>query len=244
VSKSTALRAAYLTSELPSEKLVQIPYAVDSKLYVPATADRRSMLREQLGLPTRGVLVLFVGGMTERKGIHYLVDAFNRIMPLGGNAHLIILGPSEKYDPDYVRSLHQQARSGPTPEQIHFIDKLADNVHEYMAASDVFVLPSSREGLPISVLEAMSTGLAVVASNIPEISGDQIRSGEHGLLVPYGDMPALASSLTDLCQDSSLRRSLGEAARARILAEFSPEVVDPQYQALYRKLLAPDDRGP
>jgi glycosyltransferase involved in cell wall biosynthesis len=111
-----------------------------------------------------------------------------------------------------------------------------------MRACDVFVLPSVREGLPIAVLEAMASGLAVIASDIPEIAGSQITDGEEGLLFPTGDVEALHSRMGELVRNQSTRQSLASAARLRAEQEFSTVVVDRQYLTLYHELLRSHDR--
>lgn len=93
-----------------------------------------------------------------------------------------------------------------------------------MAAADIFVLPSSFEGLPMSVVEAMLCGLPVVAS---DISGprEQVVAGRTGLLVPPGDVRALARALGALARDAALRQRMGQAGRRRACACYTQAMV-------------------
>jgi len=111
------------------------------------------------------------------------------------------------------------------------------NVRERLAAADVFVLSSSQEGLPLSVLEAMAAGLPVVATavgGIPEL----VVHGETGLLVPRRDVESLSAALARLIADPALRRRLGAAGRARAEAVFDLPSFRRAHLTLYRRELA------
>ena len=98
------------------------------------------------------------------------------------------------------------------------------DVAAVLAAADVFVLPSHFEGLPMSVIEAMLTGLPVVATDIRG-PREQVVDGETGLLVPAGSVERLAAALGRLVGDAGLRARMGEAGRRRALALFDERVV-------------------
>jgi glycosyltransferase involved in cell wall biosynthesis len=111
------------------------------------------------------------------------------------------------------------------------------DVPSLLARSDVFVLASRSEGLPLSILEAMAAGLPVVASSVggvPELVVD----GETGLLVPAGDPERLAGAVGRLLADAALRRRLGEAGRARVREHFDSDSVRRAHLDLYRRELA------
>jgi glycosyltransferase involved in cell wall biosynthesis len=94
------------------------------------------------------------------------------------------------------------------------------DVHAVLAAADIFVLPSYFEGLPMSVIEAMLTGLPVVASDIAG-PREQVVDGETGFLVTVRKAEPLGAALRQLVQDPDLRRRMGDAGRARALDRFS-----------------------
>lgn len=237
VAKSGALRAAYLESGMPESRLEQIPYAVDTVRYRPPGAEEKTALRRKLGIHESKVQVLFVGGLTPRKGVHYLVEAFARL-PRDLSVGLVLAGPDYKYDSNYGRTLRRRISEAGLEECVLFETRVVPNVEDYMRACDIFVLPSEREGLPISIIEAMSCGMAVVASDIPEIAESQITHGEEGYLFPVGNVDELAALCQRLVLQPHERDRVGAAARSRVERDFALTVVDRQYRRLYGELLA------
>jgi len=236
VAKSEALSEAYLEAGLPEERLVRIPYPVDTRVYRKATPDEKAELRTRLEMNDRLVQVLFVGGLTSRKGVHWLIEAFADL-PTELSVGLVLVGPDYKYDQEYSRGLRSAVKEAGLSERVTFVTGVADNVEQYMRACDVFVLPSVREGLPISILEAMSCSLPIVASDIPEIARSQVADGVEGYLFPVGDVGKLRSALRRLVEDPEARARMGDAARSRVAIEFSADVVDGYYRLLYGDLL-------
>ena len=175
-------------------------------------------------------LVTFTGKLCEQKGVFELLQsavglrrAFPQLrMELAGNGDL---DEVERY----VNSMG-----------------LASNVRlhgwigrrrraELLARASIFVLPSHAEGLPVSLLEAMAAGCAVVATTVGGIP-DVVQDGFNGLLVPPGDSRALEAALAKLLADPELAREMGRAARATIASRFTPERTVAQVEELYSEL--------
>ena len=120
-------------------------------------------------------------------------------------------------------------------KHIHFLGNRHD-VSDLLAASDVFVLPSLWEGLSMALLEAMASGLPIVAS---KVSGtvQAILPNETGLLIPPGDVQRLTEAIEQMLDDPVRAQAMGAAARRRVEAEFSAEKQADDHIALYRRLL-------
>jgi glycosyltransferase involved in cell wall biosynthesis len=121
-------------------------------------------------------------------------------------------------------------------DRIHFLGSRSD-VADLLAASDLFVLPSLWEGLSMALLEAMATGLPIVAS---EVSGtvQAIVPGQHGLLIPPGETQAIVDAVRQMLSDPDRARAMGEAAKQRVQAEFSAQKQADEHLALYYRTLA------
>jgi len=117
---------------------------------------------------------------------------------------------------------------------VRFAGKVS-NVKEYYDMSDIFVLPSISEGLSNALLEAMSSGMAVVASNVGG-NKEIIEDKKNGLLFEVGDKQDLAEKLSVLCNDKSLREELGVNARNKILKDYSIDIVTEKYIRLYNEI--------
>jgi glycosyltransferase involved in cell wall biosynthesis len=112
-----------------------------------------------------------------------------------------------------------------------------DDMHNVLAAFDIFVMPSHFEGFGIVLVEAMATGAAVIASaasNLPEL----VQDGVEGLLVPVRDAAALAAAIISLCSDRELRETMARAARERARRDFSLDRMLGEYEALLQEIVA------
>ena len=183
------------------------------RFYPPEPDDaRRSELRAALGAPAGAVVIMMIGRLVAEKGYLELFEAMSRV-----GAVLWVVG--ERLESDR-RSAVEAAVAGleEHPElakHIRFLGYRRD-VPELLRAADIFTLPSHREGMPRSIIEAMMTGLPVVATDIRG-SREEVVPGETGLLVPVGDSEVLAEALGRLVGDAALRRRLGRAGRVRAL---------------------------
>lgn len=202
---------------------------VDTKRFVPS-AETRQRVRRELGIAQDARVILFVGRLNLDKGMRELAAAFGSLIDSHLNTELLLVGTEEDVSFREMLDLCPSARG----HMRHLSFTAAPE--RYMAAADVFCLPSYREGFGMTIIEAAACGLPCVASRIYGIT-DAVADGETGLLVPPGDVPALGQSLNRLVCDDSLRRQMGNAARVRILRLFRSEKVTGEMVQLYNSLL-------
>lgn len=236
VSKSEVITGIFEKSEIPMDKVVQIPYSVDTDIFRPLEYNEKRNLRKRLGVWEEGEIILFVGGINIRKGVHLLVDAFISVEKDFPGVKLLIVGPTYKYDQKYISDIKEKIIAAGMDNKILLTEKNVTNVNEYMQCSDVFVLPSKQEGFPISIIEAMSCGLAVIGSDIPEISKAQITNGIDGYVFSTGSHDELAQVLKNLLTDKENILKLGKTAREKVIGNWSTEIVDNSYKKLYESL--------
>jgi glycosyltransferase involved in cell wall biosynthesis len=173
--------------------------------------------------------LIAVGRLKAPKDFLTLIRAF-AALPEGSFEALIVGdGPDRGAVEDEIRRLRLE-------ERVRLVGERSD-VPALLADSDLFVLSSRSEGLPVSVLEAMAAGLPVVASRVGGLA-ELVVDGETGILVPPGDIPALSAALGDLVDDRELRRKLGAAGRARAEAHFDLAAFRRAHVELYEQQLA------
>lgn len=225
----------------PKAESAVIPYGVDSRAFSPDRSDRSDrnrgrIWREKLSIPPEAQVILTVGRMVTKKGYQVLMPLLKRLLTTHPDAHLVMAGSGDR-----LEEFRQVARAW--PDRVHLPGAVyRDTLPDLYRAADLFVLPAVHDpsgnvdGLPNVILEAMASGLPVVAT---EISGIPLAIGheKEGLLVPEGDGEALYQALDRLLKDEGLRRRMGQAGRSRAERKLSWDEVAGQYQQAYERAL-------
>ena len=186
--------------------------------------------RAGLGIADTAIVVLYLGRLTIDKGIPELASAFLVAAQRCANLHLILVGPDE----GGMRVLVAHVIST-VVERVHFVG-LTTEPEVFMAAANFLVLPSYREGFGTSVIEAAACGIPTIGSQIYGLT-DAIVDGETGLLVPVGDVAAMADAMIRLAIDQDFRFALGRQAFARVNRDFRQEVLTDALLAYYESCL-------
>jgi glycosyltransferase involved in cell wall biosynthesis len=215
----------------PAERSRVIPYGVDTGAFSPAP-DRRAIWRQRLGIPEAAPLLLGVGRMATKKGFQVLVVILPALLAEIPDLRVVLAGGGDLLEP-----LQESARDW--SDRVFFPGSvLRDTLPDLYRAADVFVLPAVHDGkgnvdgLPNVILEAMASGLPVVASGISGIPLAVV-DGETGSLVPEGDAGALLGALRLLLMDSASARAMGERGRRKAEAELTWDVVAARYREAY-----------
>jgi sugar transferase (PEP-CTERM/EpsH1 system associated) len=218
---------------IPGSKITHICNGVDTGKFKSTGQQKQGVLPDNFS-GTDTIVIGTVGRMEEVKDQVNLANAFIRLVkdqPDNSNKlRLVMIGDGVLHQP--ALSLLEMAGLG----DIVWLPGERDNVPELLGAMDVFVLPSLAEGISNTILEAMATGLPVVATNVGGNS-ELVVDGSTGLLVPRSDPDALAAAIRCYVETPDLRRRHGENARKRCEAEFSITTMVNNYQALYESLL-------
>ncbi len=214
----------------PPERWTVVPGAVEAGRFRPRAGWRVGELAD----PARPV-ILYHGRVDRRKGALDLLDAFAELQrrghPAAGRARLRYsgIGPDSAAVSERVAALGLGERF----ESLGYVSY--DDVPAVYRGADLFASPTYSEGFSNTILEAMSAGLPVVSCRVVGVV-DCLRDGENGLLVPPGDIPALADALARLLDDAPLRRRLAESAFAEANDVYSWPVVARQIAGVYESL--------
>lgn len=210
------------------ERIVRFPNGVDTKRFFPVP--QKAALRSELGIPVDKKIVLYSGRLIDRKGFDLILAAWPQIYTAYPNAHLVVVGGGPE---ESVLALKQlAAKTG--ENTITYIGPVS-NVAPYLAASDIYLFPSRREGLPNALLEAMACGCACVSSDIGGCV-DLIIPEKTGILFPSGDAGQLAASTLRFLNDETLAQNLGKAAHDLIKSEYELHSVIGRLISIYHSL--------
>ena len=220
----------------PAERSRVIPYGVDVTAFSPESG-RRRIWRERLGIPNAAPLLLGVGRMATKKGFQVLLEVLPELLAAVPEAHVVLAGGGDLWDRFAAIAAQWPGRvllPGPV---------LRDTLPDLYRAADLFVLPAVHDakgnvdGLPNVILEAMASGLPVVASGISGIPL-AVEDGETGLLVPERDPEGLLRALRSLLADRERARALGERGRRKTERELTWDAVAARYREGYETALS------
>ncbi len=230
IATTEQIKRELIDCGVAEERIVLIPNGVDTERFTPSTRDDKRILREKLGIRA-GPACLFVGRLIRRKGIDVLLRAWKEVMRDITDATLFIVGGGEEKE-----TLQRLSESLRISTGVSFLGHIGPaEVVEYYKISDLFAFPSRGEGMPNAILEAMSSGLPVIATAIGGIV-DMITDGGNGRLVPADDHGALAASIKEVLPRGG--DILGREGRRTVLERFSLGTVTDLHAALYERLIA------
>ncbi len=227
IAVSDDVRSALLAYFGPVDEKISVIYnSVDVRRY-QRSVDKQA-IRHALGLPQDAAVMAVVATFKRQKGHPYLIEALPPVITRFPNLHVLFIGDGEERE-----TLKAQVAAAGVDAHVHFLGFRQD-IPDLLAASDFFVLPSLWEGLPMALIEAMASGLPVIAT---AVSGSKqvVVDGESGLLVAPGKADELTEAILRLMSDPGLAQRLAQAAPARVAARFGARKQADDHIALYTR---------
>jgi sugar transferase (PEP-CTERM/EpsH1 system associated) len=233
----------WLTNEcrVKADKIVYIPNGVDTQRFHPLeeTAPEGVTnidvcppsvqdLRRRLGLPPDAVLIGSVGRLDPVKDFSTLLNSFANLLPEFPASHLALVG-----DGPLRGQLKEQAQRLKIDHAVSWLGR-RDDVPALLQCFDIFVQSSLFEGMSNTILEAMATGLPIIASDTGGNS-ELVATGRNGLLFPVGDVPSLTGSIRHYLSDTVSRKMHALESRRRALSQFRMSLMADRYADLYLK---------
>ncbi len=211
------------------ERVTVVPSGVDCDRFRPPTAEDRVQARIALGISYGEFVISAVGALEPRKGHRYLIEAIGALASTAPSVKVkcLIAGHGS------IRgALQREIAQVRCTERIRLLGRI-DDPRELLWASDVFAMPSLKEGLGVAALEAMASALPVVASDVGGLR-EVVESESTGIIVPPANPEAIASAIGRLEQWPALRSQMSAAARARAVENYSMGEMTTRTLALYR----------
>jgi len=224
VCPSEEIKQELLKAGFPENRIAVIPNGVETGTFTPATAEDKKALRKTLHLPADAPVVTYAGRLEPGKGVEILLDAWKSFENAPGvKPLLLIVG-----DGSLETALQEKAKALSTVKFCGW----QENTAQFLRASDVFVLPSLGEGLPNSLIEAMSCGLCCIATHIGGVT-ELITSGANGITVAPGNAGELSAAINSACADHGRALEMGRKARLFAEGKLSLEKIAGEYIRLY-----------
>ena len=221
-------RFANETQRINARKLITIHNGIDSKYTV--SEKRTSGLRKELDIPTDHSVICTITHMEEHKGLAYLLESASLLLQSRNDVSFLIVGEG---------SLKEELRKLcvilKIEKNVIFAGERSD-IPEILSLTDIFVLPSLREGLGLVILEAMACGKPVIATNVggvPEV----VKDGVSGTLVPPKDPEALYSAMKELLDDREKQKTMGSNGKKICDLSFNSKVMMRKIEDLYDSLI-------
>ena len=232
---SNDARESFVRAGVPREKVRTVLNGIITPSDLPDREMCRADVRRELGLPSDALLCLTVGRMTEQKGHKYLLDAIPGTASQVEHPHFLFVGSGPLEHSLKAQAAAHGLYGTDGTDTVHFLQRRSD-VPRLIAASDLFVLPSLFEGLPLVALEAMAGGLPVVGTRVSGTS-EAIEDLVSGVLVSPGSVEELSSALVDLLANPGKARRLGRNALRLQRDRFTAEKMARETAAIYREAM-------
>jgi glycosyltransferase involved in cell wall biosynthesis len=222
------------------QRITVVNSGVDCEHFRPPTSQERADARGALGISDDEIVIAAIGALEQRKGHRYLIEAIGALVRTEKlvKVKCLIAGQGA-----IGALLHNEVALLRRADRIKLIGRV-DDVRELLWASDVFAMPSLKEGLGIAALEAMASALPVIASDVGGLR-EVVEDARTGIIVPPANSDASASAIKRLAGSPELRTQMGTAGRARVVENYSMEQMAARTLALYRECVRKtrDERG-
>jgi glycosyltransferase involved in cell wall biosynthesis len=229
VAISTGVADSLAASGVDRQRVTVVHSGVDCERFRPPTSQERADSRRALNISDTDFVISAVGALEQRKGHRYLIEAIGVLAarPASSKVKCFIVGQGSIH-----KVLQGEIAVSRSLERIKLLGRV-DDPREILWASDVFAMPSLKEGLGVAALEAMASGLPVIASDVGGLR-EVVKDDSSGFVVPPANAGAIAAAIGRLAESAELRSQMGAAARARVVENYSIETMAARTLALYR----------
>ena len=221
-------------NRVAASKMEVIHCFTEMERFAMVTLRATRRIKRQLKVTDDDFVVGCVGDVVERKGQVYLFQALDKIIEAVPNFRLVLVGRFNRKEP-YVKRLRRLVLKNNLMRRVQWVG-LRTNVHEFMSAFDLLVVPSIEEPLGLVALESLAAGTPVVASRtggLPEVVDHE----QSGLLVAPRSADAIANAVIELAQDRKRRIEMGQYGSEKVSTAFEPDRLCRQVEGVYRKLV-------
>lgn len=235
LSISSVIRDEYLVCGVPSARIAAIPNGIDTARFAPVGAGERQALRQRLSLP-EGRLFAYTGKLNRGKGLEFLLRVWNDWVKTHPECKLVLIGSGAMQFLSCESELREYVRTQGLESSVLFAGNVT-NVPDYLKVADGFLFASESEAMPLALLEALSTGLPAIASDIAA-HHDIVTAGQDGWLAPCNDAAAWTRCLDECVAQPERAKERGARGRQTVMTRFSMPHVADEHMALFQSVCA------
>ena len=233
ITISSPLTKACENFGLPKHKIVQIPQGVDESVFKPSLENtQKSLVKNELDIPSTHRIAIFVGAIIERKGIRELLESWKEVSNKHPETSLVLLGPFSFGGDNFNYFADEMQKLANEIGNVTFAGSV-NNVEKYLQASDLFVFPSKKEGFGNVIIEAMACKLPCIVTEMDGVGYDTVIDGKTGFIVK--NQQELTDKLDYLLSNNELMTQYGEAGMQRTLQHFKLGSVAKLYDEVYHQ---------
>jgi glycosyltransferase involved in cell wall biosynthesis len=223
VGVSEGVRDALIQRGFPKNRCIAIPNGIDI---------RRFQATDQILWADRTASIIMASRFARQKDQGTLVEALRLLKQDGLQPSLAFAGLGKT---QLIQNIHRQVQAAGLQSQVKFLGQV-HGLHRLLMQSQIFVLSTHYEGMPLALVEAMAAGCACIATDVIGVRG-VIEDGVNGLLVPENNPQAMASALSRLIQNPELTQRLGEKAQKKAYLVYSMNIMYGRYDSLFHSLV-------
>ncbi len=225
-----AVRQALITNEgIRSERITVIYNGIDLKSFANGSPHREAA-RQEMGVGVNDFVILQVARLDYLKDHLTAIRTFERVLRRRPDSWLVLVGEGPEFP--IIQSLVVEKN---LTDRVLFLG-LRSDIPRLLAASDLFLLTSISEGIPVTLIEAMAAGLPIVSTDVGGV-GEVVENGKSGLLAPSGDDASLANCVVELVENRDLCWQMGRSGQRRAEMMFSESQMHAGYRQLYEEML-------
>jgi len=222
----------------PKSKVSTIHNGVDTERFAPATSKTRA--KSLLGLDPERLVIGMICRLDPDKGHRFFFEAI-KTLHKKYNVQWLVVGHAGGNHSHYEKEIKDYVEKLGLSQVVKFLGYRRD-IPQLLAAFDIYALPTLREGFPVAVLEAMSSGCAIVTSDFPA-NLELIEDKKHGFITPMKESSVLTNRIELLIKDERLRKKMGQSARKKVLENFSLKNNVSKIERLYEELWLKKNNG-
>ena len=236
LTTTSSVAANFMASKtnIITKNIEIISMGVDSNLFRPSLKLKKigeKKIIEKLGFFPNQPILLFVGSLAIHKGVDYLINAMPKILKKHSSANLLIVGRGQQED-----SLKKLVYKLGINQNVHFVGSIENNkLQYYYNLADIFVLASLREGLPVVLMEAMSSGCPVVATNIAG-NPDMIENNKNGFLIKIKSPEEISRAVIKILSDENLKNRFVKNARKTIEEKYDWRIITDKFKTIFNSV--------